>query len=351
MAPPRPLRDVRGVDGGVPVSGVRIGVGVVVAGPGGVLRDVPDGEPGEAGRETGQEGDESDGGRRADGGGRGGRGFGEDRAEGRQGARGGEEGRRDERGIAPRGDGGQHDGGDQHGDAAEQELQPARPLTCVRADDAGAREEDEGQGAQAERDGREAVRVDPGADPREGGEQHSGGSRDDAGQAVHVVADRVGGPEDEAEQDEQQRGPRRARAAQQVVAPQVAVAGDGRGDGVRDVVEHGGRQRVGERSQAEDLAVEHLLGREGAGAVEDGAVTSYQVVPGGGGDRLGPAGEAEDLRADVGDGEVVGQCDVDPAVGCHDCDTAEAGRRGRTHVSGPPGRRLRTMRAQPYREG
>ena len=127
-----------------------------------------------------------------------------------------------------------------------------------------------------------------------------------------------------------------ARAAQQVVAPQVAVAGDGGGDGVGDVVEDGGRQRLGEGAQAEQLAVEDLLGGEGAGAVEDGAVAAYEVVAGGRSGGLGLAGEPQDLRVDVGDGDVLGQGDVDPAVGRHDGDPAEARRCGRTHVSGSP---------------
>lgn len=131
----------------------------------------------------------------------------------------------------------------------------------------------------------------------------------------------------------------------------MAVAADGRGDGVGDVVRNGGRQGVGEGAQQQEFAVENLLGGKGPGAVEDRAVTAYEVVSGGGAGRLGPAREAEDLGVDVGDGDVLGQRDVDPAVGRHDSDTAEAGRRSRTHVSGPPDSRLRTVRAQPYREG
>ena len=172
-------------------------------------------------------------------------------------------------------------------DAAEQELQPAGALAGVGADDAGARDQQQRQGAEAEGDGGGPVLVHPGAYAREGGEQQSGRAGDDAGQAVHVVPDRVGEPEHEAHQDEQQDAADQAGAAQQVVAPQVAVAGDGGGDGVGDVVEDGGRQRLGERAQAEHFAVEHLLGGERAGAVEDGAVAAHQVVAGRGARRPG----------------------------------------------------------------
>lgn len=191
------------------------------------------------------------------------------------------------------------------------------------------------EGAEAERHGGGPVPVDPGAHSGHGGEQDSDGRGDDAGQAVHVVADGVGVPEDEAEQDEQDGGAGQARAAQHVVAPAVAVAHDGGGDRVGDVVEDGGRQGLGEGAQAEHLAVEDLLGGEGAGAVEDGAGAADQVEAGGCAHGLGLAGEAQQFRVDVGDGDVLGEGDVDPAVGSHDGDPAEARRCGRTHLCDP----------------
>lgn len=199
------------------------------------------------------------------------------------------------------------------------------------------------EGAEAEGDGGAAVAVDPGAHSGGGGQEHARGAGDDAGQSVHVVADRVGVPEDEAEQDEQQGGAGQARAAQHVVAPAVAVADDGRGDGVGDVVEDGGRQRLCERAKAEHLAVEDLLGSEGAGAVEDRSVAADQVEAGGGADGLGLPGEAQEFGVDVGDGDVLGEGDVDAAVGSHDGDPAETRRCGRTHLCDPPGWRSGCM--------
>ena len=75
-----------------------------------------------------------------------------------------------------------------------------------------------------------------------------------------------------------------------------------------------GGQRLGEGAQGQQLAVEDALGGEGAGAVEDGAVAAYQVVADRG--ALGGAlpGEPQDLRIEVGDRDVLGQCHVDPAV-------------------------------------
>lgn len=221
------------------------------------------------------------------------------------------------------------------------------------------------QRAEAEGDGGAPVAVDAGPHPGGGGEQDADGSGDDAGQAVHVVPDGVGVPEDEAEQDEQDGGAYQARAAQHVVAPAVPVADDGGGDGVGDVVEDGGGQGLGEGAQAEHLAVEDLLGGEAAGAVEDGAGAADQVEAGRGADGLGLAGEAQQLGVDVGDGYVLGEGDVDPAVGCHDGDPAEARRLGRTHlcdplvgdvsarpdeVSAASDSRMRMLRAPPYRE-
>ncbi len=95
------------------------------------------------------------------------------------------------------------------------------------------------------------------------------------------MADRVGVPEDEAHEDEEQHAAEESGAAQQVVAPQVPVAGDGGGDGVGDVVVDGRRQGLGEGAQGEHLAVEDLLGGQGAGAVQDGSVAADQVVAGG----------------------------------------------------------------------
>ena len=182
------------------------------------------------------------------------------------------------------------------------------------------------QGAEAEGDGGGAVVVHPGPYGGEGDQQHSGDAGDDAGQAVHVVAGR--GRRTTARSaisDEQHAAADESGAAQQLVAPQRAVAGDGGGDGVGDVVEDGGRQRLGERAQAEHLAVEDALGGERAGAVQDGAVAAHQVVADRGALGRALAGEPQDLRVDVGDRDVLGQGHVDPAVGRDDGDPAEAG--------------------------
>ena len=58
--------------------------------------------------------------------------LGEDRDEGGEGADGGEEGGRDEGRVAARGERDQGDRGDEDGDAAEQELEPAGALAGVR---------------------------------------------------------------------------------------------------------------------------------------------------------------------------------------------------------------------------
>lgn len=146
---------------------------------------------------------------------------------------------------------------------------------------------------------------------------------------------RVPGPGHEGEQDGQDASPDEACGAGQVAAPQGVLAGHGRGDGLGDVVDDGGWQRLGEGAQREEFAVEDVLRGERAGAVEDGAVPAYEVVA----DRrsLGGAlpGEPQDLRVDVDDGDVVGQGHVDPAVRRDDRDPAEAEAR--------PGGRARSL--------
>ncbi len=320
--------------GVVAVRGLCV-VGVLVRG---ALRGaVADGQAGEAGREAGEEGDEADGDGGADGGGVGGGGLGGDGHEGGEGSGGGDEGGRDEGGVAAGGERDQGDRGDQGADAAEQELEAPGSLADGRGDDPGAGDHQVREGAEAERDGGEAVAVDAGAHSGDGGEQDADGARDDPGQAVHVVQQRIGVPEDEAQHDEQHGGAGQARAAQHVVAPAVPVADDGGGDGVGHVVEHGGRQGLGEGAQAQHLAVEDLLAGEGPGAVEDGAGAAYEVEAGRGAHRLGLAGEAQQLGVDVGDGDVLGEGDVDATVGGHDGDPAETRRCGRTHLCDPPG--------------
>lgn len=192
-------------------------------------------------------------------------------------------------------------------------------------------------GGEAEGHGGAAVAVDPGADARGGGEERADGAGDDAGESVHVVQDGVGVPEDEAEEGEEDGGAGQARAAQHVVAPAVAAPHHGGGDGVGDVVEDGGRQGLGEGAQAQHFAVQDLLGREGAGAVEDGARAQDQVEAGGCADGLGLAGEAQQLGVDVGDGDALGEGDVHAAVGSHDGDPAEARRLGGVHLVPPVG--------------
>lgn len=181
---------------------------------------------------------------------------------------------------------------------------------------------DVGQGAEAQRDGRGPVVVDPGADAGQDDQQDADDRGEDAGQAVHVVA-RVGGPGDEGEQGGQDTAADETGGAGQLAAPQRVFAGHRGRDRLGHVVEHGGREGLGEGAQGEEFAVENALGGERAGAVEDGAVPAHQVIADRG--ALGGAlpGEPEDLRIDVGDRDVVGQCHVDATVGRDDRDPAE----------------------------
>ncbi|GAA3216481.1 hypothetical protein GCM10020256_18790 [Streptomyces thermocoprophilus] len=255
--------------------------------------------------------------------------VGEDRDEGGDEAdRGGEE-ERHEGSVAAGRDEGQYDGRDEDGGAGEEELEASDALVVGEGQQPGAGDGDIGQGAEAEGDGGAAVVVDTCAYAGDDDEEQAGDAGEDALEAVHVVAD-LGAPRHEREQRGQDAAGDESGGAGQVAVPQGAVAGDGGGDGLGHVVEDGGRQRLGERAQGEQLAVEDALRGEGAGAVEDGAVTAYEVVADGG--ALGGAllGEPQDLRVEVGDGYVVGECHVDTAVGCHDGDAAEAEPRARS---------------------
>lgn len=318
-------RDAVGLDG-LLVGGV---VAVLAAGHARGLE--ADGETGEAHGEARQEGEGPYGERRAQARGLHGRQVREDGDERREHP----DGRREDEGhegtVAARRDQGEDHGGEQYGRAGQQELEPSDPLVVGEGQQTGARHRHVRQGAESQGDGRAAVVVDPGAHAGEDDEEEAGHRGEDALEAVHVVV-RLGRPRDEGQEGGQDAAADESGAAGQVAVPQGAVAGDGRGDRFGDVVEDGRRQRLGERAQGEQLAVEDALRGEGPGAVEDGAVAAYEVVA----DRraLGGAllGEPQDLRVEVGDRDVVGQCDIDPAVGRDDGDAAEAEAR-----AGPEG--------------
>jgi hypothetical protein len=79
--------------------------------------------------------------------------------------------------------------------------------------------------AESQRDGGGPVVVDPCTDRGEDDKKYTGDAREDAGQAVHVVA-RIGGPGDEREQRRQDAAADESRGARQVAAPQGAFTGD-----------------------------------------------------------------------------------------------------------------------------
>ncbi len=263
-----------------------------------------------------------------------GRGAGQqDGGEGGERAGRGQEGGGHEQGVHRRQQADQQDSDHQGGDAAGQELEPAGAVqrAAGRREDAAAGDQGVRQGAEAEREAGPGVPVDPGADAGERGEHHGDDAGEHAGQAVHVVA-QVGEPECEAEQGEQHSGADEAEGAHQLGAPEPAVGLPGGGDRVGDVVVDGGRQRLGERAQVEQVAVAHLLGGERAAAVEHGAVAADQVEAGGDAVGLGLAGQPQYLGVHVRERDVLGQGDVDPAVRGDDGDPAEAGGRGRRHA-------------------
>ena len=82
-----------------------------------------------------------------------------------------------------------------------------------------------GKAAQAQRDGGAAVPVDACPYARERGQQESGGGGDDAGQAVHVMAYRIGAPQDGSQEGEQHAHAYQADAPQHAVVPQASVRG------------------------------------------------------------------------------------------------------------------------------
>lgn len=301
-----------------------------------------DGQTGEAGRQARQERQGAGGDGRAHGGGLDGRHAGEDRDEGDEQAHGRGEDERDERAVAGRGDQHEDQRRDEHGGAGEEELQPARSVPGGERQQPGAAHGGVRHRADAEGDGRAAVLVHAGADAGEGEEEERGDAGEDAGQAVRVVA-RIGLPQDEREQDEQHRAAEEAGAAHQAVGPEPAVAGDGGGDGVRDVVEDRRGQRLGEGPQGEQFPVEDALRGQRAGGVEHRPVAAHQVVPDRAALDRALAGEPEDLRVQVGDRDVLGQRHVDAPVRRDDGDAAEAGsaagRRRGTRVTGRGGRR------------
>lgn len=238
---------------------------------------------------------------------------------------------------------GEDQGGDEDGRARQQELESADALSAAQREQSAAGDTDVGQRAEAQGDGGAAVVVDAGADRGEHDQQDAGDGGEDAGQAVHVVQ-RIGGPGDEREQRGQYAPADEARGPGQVAAPQPVLLGDGGGDRLGDVVEDRRRQGLRERAQGEEFAVEDALGGEGAGAVQHGAVGADEVVADRGARRGALLGQPEDLRIEVGDRDVVGQCHVDAAVRRDDGDPAEAesgagaGRGSRPGSAGGGGR-------------
>lgn len=216
------------------------------------------------------------------------------------------------------------------------------PLPLGEGQESGSGDRRVGHGTDAQSDGRGPVVVHPCSYTGEREQHHATDGGQNAGQAVHVVPG-VGGPQHEGEKDQQDGSAEEPGAAHQAVVPQRAVAGDGGGDGIGDVVEDRRGQRFGEGPQRQELAVEDALGRQGARAVEHGAVATHEVVPDRCTLRGALPGQAEDLRVEVGDGDVFGQCHVDAAVRRDDRDSAEtgsaAGRSSGTRVTGSGGRR------------
>lgn len=243
-------------DDALDVHGLEVALVALATGPGEVLGVAEtDRQLGEAGRPAGQEADDCQGDDCCTGGDLPRLGLCEHAAEhGERADRGGERGGH-ERGVALRQQHDQYDGEQQHGDAADEELEPSGALTRVLRKDAGARDERVRQRRDTECDGGTAVLVDPGpyaGESRQGERGHAG---EDALQAVHVVPDRVREPEDEAEHDQQQRSGDQTGEAHQVVVPAAQVLLDRGGDRVHHVVVHGRRQRVGEGPQQQHLTV------------------------------------------------------------------------------------------------
>ncbi|MGX1241405.1 hypothetical protein RKD46_002509 [Streptomyces pseudovenezuelae] len=290
-----------------------------------VGRAEADGQPGEAGGPAGQEADDGDHDDGGDGGALARLGLGDDRGEGGEdtdaGAeRGGDEGR-----VVLRQHQDEQDGGDEDDGEADKEVEPARALARVQAHDAGAADHQVRQRGESEGDGRVVVVVDTRAYGGQRDQDDAGDAGDDAGQAVHVVAQRLGEPQGQRHHGQQQRAGGQADDAHHAVVPAAPVGLHDGGHGVDDVVEDGGRQRVRERPQKQQFAIAYLLFGERAAVVQDGTVPAYEVVPGGRGLFGSLSRQPQDLRVDVRERHVLGKCHVDPAVRCRHRDPAESG--------------------------
>lgn len=215
--------------------------------------------------------------------------------------------------------------GDQDDGEADEEVQPARALTGVEAHHARAADHQVRQRGEAEGDGRVVVVVHPRAYGGERDEDDAGDTGDDAGQAVHVVPQRLREPQRQRHHGQQQRAGGEADDPHHAVVPTAPVRLDGGGHGVDDVVEDGGRQRVRERPQEQQFAIAYLLFGERTAVVEDGTVPAHEVVPGGRGLLGRLPRQPQDLRVYVRERHVLGKCHIDPAVRCRHRDPAESG--------------------------